>query len=411
MKKELVPKLRFPEFVDSGDWNKTTFGETATFINGRAYKQEELLEKGKYRVLRVGNFFTNNEWYYSDLELEENKYCDNGDLLYAWSASFAPKIWKGEKVIYHYHIWKVIEKKNIDKSFLFILLDYETERMKSQSANGLGLLHITKGTIESWICRVPKIKEQTKIAACLSSLDDLITAQTQKIEALKNHKKGLMQQLFPQEGETVPKLRFSEFSGDWEVKKLKDLSLNGFSNGVFNAPAKVGSGYKLINVLDMYIDTVINENNLNLLELSKAEFEKNKVEYGDIFFTRSSLVKEGIAHSNVYLGNSEDVTFDGHLIRMRPKKEFNSIFLNYILKTSKVRSQFVARGKTATMTTIGQTDIATVTIQIPILSEQTKIADCLSSLDDLINAHVKKCELLKTHKKGLMQGLFPSSNE
>jgi type I restriction enzyme S subunit len=194
---ETVPKLRFSEFRNLGEWKGTTFGGAATFINGRAYKQEELLEKGKYRVLRVGNFFTNNEWYYSDLELEENKYCDNGDLLYAWSASFAPKIWKGEKVIYHYHIWKVIEKEGIDKSFLFILLDSETEKMKSQSANGLGLLHITKGTIEGWICRVPKIKEQQKIAACLSSLDELINAQIKKCEALKLHKKGLMQGLFP----------------------------------------------------------------------------------------------------------------------------------------------------------------------------------------------------------------------
>jgi type I restriction enzyme S subunit len=193
---ETVPKLRFKGF--SGEWVEKTFGDAATFINGRAYKQEELLSAGKYRVLRVGNFFTNNEWYYSDLELDEDKYCDDGDLLYAWSASFGPRIWKGEKVIYHYHIWKVIEKESVDKNFLFILLDYETQRMKSQSANGFALLHITKGTIEGWKCRFPKSrKEQQEIASCLSSLDELITAQAEKIEELKKHKKGLMQQLFP----------------------------------------------------------------------------------------------------------------------------------------------------------------------------------------------------------------------
>ena len=70
------------------------------FINGRAYKKEELLSSGKYKVLRVGNFFTNNSWYYSDLELTEDKYCNKGDLLYAWSASFGPKIWDGEKTIF-----------------------------------------------------------------------------------------------------------------------------------------------------------------------------------------------------------------------------------------------------------------------------------------------------------------------
>jgi Restriction endonuclease S subunits len=193
-----APKYRFPEFENDGEWVENTLGGVATFVNGRAYKQEELLDSGKYRVLRVGNFFTNNNWYYSDLELEEDKYCDFGDLLYAWSASFGPRIWKGEKVIYHYHIWKVIPTKRIDKDFLFILLDNETERMKTQNANGFALLHITKGTIENWKCCIPEnIEEQQKIASCLLALDELITSQTEKIEQLKQHKKGLMQGLFP----------------------------------------------------------------------------------------------------------------------------------------------------------------------------------------------------------------------
>lgn len=196
-KGEKVPKLRFPEFRGKGEWEEKMLGEISTFYNGRAYKQEELLECGKYRVLRVGNFFTNNSWYYSDLELEDNKYCDKGDLLYAWSASFGPRIWQEEKVIYHYHIWKVVENMDVCKEFLFILLDYETERMKASSANGLGMMHITKGSIESWKCSIPKFKEQLRIASFLSSIDNRITAQTQKIEALKAHKKGLMQQLFP----------------------------------------------------------------------------------------------------------------------------------------------------------------------------------------------------------------------
>lgn len=197
---EKVPKLRFAGF--DGEWEEDTLGGVATFINGRAYKQEELLDTGKYRVLRVGNFFSNNHWYYSDLELDDDKYCVNGDLLYAWSASFGPRIWLGEKTIYHYHIWKVVEKKTIEKPFLLLLLDYETERIKSKQANGLGLLHITKGAIEAWKCIIPKSKdEQRKIADCLSSIDEQITTQTQKIEQLKEHKKGLMQQLFPSPNE------------------------------------------------------------------------------------------------------------------------------------------------------------------------------------------------------------------
>lgn len=193
-----IPAIRFPEFQNAEEWQTVSLGDVATFINGRAFKQDELLESGKYRVLRVGNFFSNANWYHSDLELDENKYCDKGDLLYAWSASFGPRIWNEDKVIFHYHIWKVVEKEGISKDFLLILLDYETERIKNQQANGLGLLHITKGAIESWKTRVPmNILEQQKIAKNLSSVDELIITEIAKLDQLKAHKKGLMQQLFP----------------------------------------------------------------------------------------------------------------------------------------------------------------------------------------------------------------------
>lgn len=209
----------------------------------------------------------------------------------------------------------------------------------------------------------------------------------------------------------VPRLRFKDENGnsfpEWEENNLLDLSQNGFSNGVFNDPTKVGSGYKLVNVIDMYLDNTINEDTLPLIELSEAEFLKNKVEYGDVFFTRSSLVKEGIAYSNVYLNNSDDVTFDGHLVRMRPKKELiNSVFLNYMLKTSKVRCQLVMRGKTATMTTIGQSDIASVIVSFPTLLEQTKIANLLTVVDEKIAQLTQKGDLLARYKKGVMQQIF-----
>ena len=94
-------------------WKTSPLHKVSTLINGRAYKQNELLDSGKYRVLRVGNFFTNGNYYYSDLELEDDKYCDNGDLLFAWSASFGAFIWNEDKVIYHYHIWKVLYDNDI----------------------------------------------------------------------------------------------------------------------------------------------------------------------------------------------------------------------------------------------------------------------------------------------------------
>ena len=194
---ETRPRLRFPEFRDAPEWKGKLLGEAATFYNGRAYAKEELLERGKYLVLRVGNFFTNDHWYYSDLELDDTKYCDEGDLLYAWSASFGPRMWRGGKTIYHYHIWKVVEKEGVSKAFLFYRLDADTEEMRARTANGIGMFHITKGTIESWMSAFPNLEEQQRIADCLSSLDTRITAETSQLAALKTHKQGLMQQLFP----------------------------------------------------------------------------------------------------------------------------------------------------------------------------------------------------------------------
>lgn len=174
----------------------------------------------------------------------------------------------------------------------------------------------------------------------------------------------------------MPKLRFPEFrdTREWEGRVLSDLSSCDLSNGIFNDPKKVGTGYKLVNVSDMYIESAIKEKNLSLIAISKNEFLKNKVEHGDIFFTRSSLVESGIAHSNIYLGYSNDITFDGHLIRFRPNKVLiRPIFFHYLLKTNHVRRQLVARGKTATMTTIGQSDVATVKLFIPHIEEQKKL--------------------------------------
>lgn len=128
------------------DWRWVELGDLCEVLNGRAYKQAELLKEGT-PVLRVGNLFTSKHWYYSDLELEENKYCDNGDLLYAWSASFGPFIWNGGKVIYHYHIWKLNLNSNIEKIYLYYFLLWITEKIKAQG-RGASMSHMTKGKME-----------------------------------------------------------------------------------------------------------------------------------------------------------------------------------------------------------------------------------------------------------------------
>ena len=171
---ELI-KARFIELfgdpvLNQHGWRKVALEVNATLLNGRAYKQDELLDSGKYPVLRVGNFFSNRGWYYSDLELDDDKYCDNGDLLYAWSASFGPQIWNGGKVIYHYHIWKVLVGEAYNKQFLCKLLEYATESLMGDT-HGIAMMHLTKSGMEKTEFIVPPIERQEQFAAFVEQTD------------------------------------------------------------------------------------------------------------------------------------------------------------------------------------------------------------------------------------------------
>ena len=172
---ELI-RARFVELfgnpaINDKEWKVCRLGDECKVINGRAYKTEELLDKGKYQVLRVGNFFTNNTWYYSDLELEKDKYCEDGDLLFAWSASFGPRIWHGKKVIYHYHIWKLTGYENcLNKNFFVELLNYNCEAMKADT-HGSTMLHFTKAQMEEQQLILPPIAIQEQFATFVEQVN------------------------------------------------------------------------------------------------------------------------------------------------------------------------------------------------------------------------------------------------
>ena len=151
-------------------WVWSRLDDLVRVINGRAYKKHEMLSSGT-PLLRVGNLFTSNDWYYSDLELEEDKYIDSGDLIYAWSASFGPFIWDGGRAIYHYHIWKLdlFDGEAVDKRFLYLYLKAITEEIKS-SGSGIAMVHMTKAKMEELIVPVPPLEEQHRIVQKVDEL-------------------------------------------------------------------------------------------------------------------------------------------------------------------------------------------------------------------------------------------------
>mgnify|MGYP004459393315 CR=1 FL=1 len=157
----------------SMEWKECQIQDVCRLINGRAYSNDEMLEHGKYKIVRVGNLSGGNStWFYSDLELPEDKYCHNGDLLFAWACTFGPHIWKEDNTIFHYHIWKIVEDKDVvDRRFFYYYLKYATGGFLG-ALNGSVMVHITKSSMEKMNIRIPKnLEDQHRIASILSSLD------------------------------------------------------------------------------------------------------------------------------------------------------------------------------------------------------------------------------------------------
>lgn len=208
------------------DWNCCKQKYRFTLINGRAFKDNEFEEDGTYRILRVGNLFSNPVWYSSSLELEPDKYCEKGDLIYAWSMSYGPYIWNEEKVIYHYHIWKTKLVSDMDKMFSYYYLQALTESIKSQThETTMGIMN------NSYIAYPRNIKEQKKISNYLdvkcSKIDVIIEKQQAIIEKLKEYKLSIITEAVTSginpdvEMKDSGSVWFGSIPTNWEMKRLK----------------------------------------------------------------------------------------------------------------------------------------------------------------------------------------------
>ena len=255
----------------------------------------------------------------------------------------------------------------------------------------------------------PPIEEQKKIGSILTSVDDVIENTQKKIDKLLDLKKATMNELLTKgiDHKEFKDSVLGRIPKSWEVKTLIDVATNGISNGVFNDPKMQGSGYRLINVYDMYQGFGIDDKQLTKLDISENEFQKNRVKYGDIFLTRSSLKLEGIAHCNICLSNADDITYDGHLMKISPNTLMvEPIFLVLQCLSDYGRIFFMKMAKQSTMTTIGQQDIAQLSIALPALEEQKKIVIVHNSFETKIDGLKFKLNQIQSLKKSLMQDLL-----
>ena len=370
-----VPKLRFPGFTEP--WEQRKLGEVATFINGRAYSQDELLDEGKYKVLRVGNFYTNDSWYYSDLELPDKFYAQEGDLLYTWSATFGPHIWHGNKVIYHYHIWKVELSDKLDKTFTLQLLEEDKANILANK-NGSTMVHITKEGMEQKQISIPSsVQEQAQIGAYFEQLDNLITLHQRKLGHVKDLKKSMLQKMFPKNGELYPEVRFPGFTAAWEQRKLGEYV--SITSG--EAPSKFEVGTELyVKVDDLnYNDKYVVDTQNKVAEHSTVK----RVTKGSVVFP-----KRGAAiMTNKVRIMGIDGYMDTNMMALTSEKLDSEFLYNIISKEGLYKI-----ADTSTIPQINNKHVEPYEVTIPSLDEQRKIGAYFKQLDHLITLHQRESE-------------------
>lgn len=387
------------------DWNVKKLGVVSDLINGRAYKKKELLSEGKYPVLRVGNFFTSKHWYYSDLELPENKYCDNGDLLYAWSASFGPRVWNGEKVIYHYHIWKVVPNLElVTRDYLYWFLEWDTEKIKDEQGTGTTMIHVSKGSMEKRDIPLPPIIEQQRIVTLIDEAFETID------KAKENTEKNLQsaREIFQSYLQNV----FANPGEDWEEKKLSSITLKVGSGATpkGGSASYKESGLSLIRSQNVYDEGFRMKNLAYIDDMQAKKLDNVTILKEDVLLnitgasiTRCCVVPDEILPARV----------NQHVSIIRPNELICSSFLYYSLisKHNKDKLIRIARAGGSTREALTKDTLLSFSIYVPKkISEQQNIVDKLAVVSmetkKLQEIYRKKLTNLDELKKSILQKAF-----
>ncbi len=418
-KKGLVPRLRFPEFRDAGEWERKRLSDIAEFYKGKGISKSDIDFQGVVPCIRYGELYTiygefiGEVYSKTNLSLDELFVSHHNDVLIPSSGETKIDIAKASCVLLDGIALGGdlnVLRPTVNGIFLSYLLNGSAKTEISKKAQGDTVVHLYASQLKLLEVLIPIQQEQARIAACLSSLDDLITAEAKKLDALKAHKKGLMQELFPREGETVPRLRFPEFrdAGEWEEKKIEDICEvirgYGFPDAM---QGKVSGEYPFCKVSD--ISRAVAEQGGRLAcasnYIDNEELSQLKARPVPIGSTVFAKIGEALRLNRRAITVSMCL-IDNNVTGLSPK---NTQVNNYFIYSLSELIDLNAYCGGA-IPSVNKSTLEGIVVFVPSVNEQQKIADCLSSLDDLIAAQARKVEALKTHKKGLMQQLFPMAD-
>ncbi|WP_437373736.1 restriction endonuclease subunit S [Maribacter litoralis] len=406
-KQRLIPEFRFPEFENKDDWENKKLSKLGNLVNGLTYSPKDVREKGLL-VLRSSNVQKGqidlNDCVFVRPDIKGANISSPGDILICVRNGSKALIGKnalipGDLPLSTHGAFMTVFRAAIP-SFVFQLFQTETYRNQVKADLGATINSINGKNLLKYEFIVPKNpNEQLKIAEFLSCLDDVIVAETEKLDHLRDHKKGLLQKLFPTEGEIQPQYRFSEFEkdGDWEETTLDEVA--DYENGKAHEQEISASGkYKVVNSKFISTDgkTVKYSHSANL-----------KANTGDILMVLSDIPNGRAIAKCFYVDKDETYTVNQRICKITP----TGIDNKFLFYTQNRNAYFLAFDDGVKQTNLRKDTVLSFPFSKPKdPKEQQKIANCLSSSDTLIKAQAERVKALKKHKKGLMQKLFPAIN-
>lgn len=419
-KNKRIPELRFPEFKNEEEWKVTPIGKVFnSFSGGTPNTSEKDYYGGDIPFIRSAEINKNETELFltkKGIENSSAKYVKKGDLLVALygANSGDSAISKINGAINQAILCLQSDYSNV---YTYNFLTLKKDWIVSKFIQG-GQGNLSGDIVKSILIPFPKKLEQQKIASCLSSLDDLIESHNQKLDLLKDHKKGLMQNLFPQEGEKVPKLRFKEFEkdGEWVKKSLIDTADKkvkwSFTGGPFGSNLKASDytseGIRIIQLQNIGDGEFIDEYKIYTSEEKADELLSCNIYAEEIIISKMG---DPVGRACIIPDYLERCVMASDGIRLVVNEmKYSKYFVYYLINSKEIRETIEKKSTGSTRKRIGLDELRNIDLVMPkSLAEQQKIASCLSSLDELITAQAEKIEQLKLHKKGLMQGLFPKN--